>query len=344
MSKNTEFWNIRNVLSRQALFNFIISFRGGGKTFGCKKYAIDNFLKTGEQFIYLRRYETDLEKAKKEFLTDLIIKFPKLFQEHKIIIKGDKLFIDEKTAGFFIPLSKAGSYKSTAFPNVTLIIYDEFLIDRDSFQKYIPREPYKFNDFYSTVARVGTGHPDVIVFFLGNAISLINPYFSAYNISLPYKKDIKLFANNEILVQIFNSPELQEKQAKSRFGQIMKATNKDYFNYAFNGNFNDNNREFVKKKDFNYKFYFTFVYNNKYFGVWSDYNNSQFIISYDYVKTFPLIFACSYQDMQPNFIMINKLKKSTHWQNLFHAFNTGQLYFENVDIKNNVYDLFSKIL
>lgn len=340
--ENLKFWNIRNVLSRNALFNFIISFRGGGKTYGCKLFALKNFIKKNEQFIYMRRYETDLEKSKRNFLTDL--QNNPIFTKHKIYIKGDKVFVDEKIAGYFIPLSKASSYKSTAFPFVTIIIFDEFLIDRDSFQKYIPREPYKFNDFYSTVARVGTGHPDVTVFFLGNAISLINPYFTAYNISLPYKTDIKLFANNQILVQIFNSPKLQQEQSNSRFGQIMKLTQPDYYNFAFNGEFNDNNRNFIKKKDFNFKFYFTFVYQNQYYGVWSDYNNEEIIISKDYVKSFPLIFACTTQDLKPNFILMSKIKKSVHWQNVIYAFNNGCLYFESVDIRNICYDLLTKIL
>lgn len=334
-----KFWNIRNVLSRQALFNFIISFRGGGKTFGSKVFAIENFINKGEQFIYVRRYETDLSKSKREFLTDILIKRPDLFKNHDIKITGDKLFVDGKTAGFFIPLSKASSFKSVAFPDVTLIIYDEFLIDKSSFQRYIPNEPQKFLDFYSTVARPGTGHKRVLVFFLANAISLLNPYFTAFKISLPYKKQIKLFANNQILVEIFESPQLQKEQEMSDFGQIVKLTNPEYFNYAFSGEFKDNNKEFIKHKTIDYVYYFTIVYKKKKFGVWISDNKQDIIISNDIDDSCPLIIAGSKDDMQTDYLLINKCKKSIHLRNLLDCYYSGSLFYETVNTKNLIIEL-----
>ena len=56
------FWNINNSVSYNALFNFIIGNRGGGKTYGMKNYVINKFIKKGEQFIYLRRYKTEVKR------------------------------------------------------------------------------------------------------------------------------------------------------------------------------------------------------------------------------------------------------------------------------------------
>lgn len=56
------FWNIKHTLSYRALFNYIIGNRGGGKTFGAKQYVIEQFLKNQKEFIYLRRYRTELQK------------------------------------------------------------------------------------------------------------------------------------------------------------------------------------------------------------------------------------------------------------------------------------------
>ena len=44
------FWDINKTMTYNALFNFIIGNRGGGKSFGAKERAIDNFIKKGEQF------------------------------------------------------------------------------------------------------------------------------------------------------------------------------------------------------------------------------------------------------------------------------------------------------
>ena len=39
------YWDIKRVLSYNALFNYIIGMRGGGKTYGALKYAIEQNLK-----------------------------------------------------------------------------------------------------------------------------------------------------------------------------------------------------------------------------------------------------------------------------------------------------------
>ena len=63
------FWNLRETLTHNMLFNFIIGNRGGGKTYGAKEWAIDNFIKTGEQFGYIRRYYIEKWSKKIEKLS-----------------------------------------------------------------------------------------------------------------------------------------------------------------------------------------------------------------------------------------------------------------------------------
>lgn len=45
-----------------ALILFVIGERGVGKSFGAKRHVLNRYLKTGEQFIYIRRYKTELDK------------------------------------------------------------------------------------------------------------------------------------------------------------------------------------------------------------------------------------------------------------------------------------------
>jgi hypothetical protein len=44
------FWNARRTLTHNTLINVIVGNRGGGKSYGAKQWAIDNFIKKGEQF------------------------------------------------------------------------------------------------------------------------------------------------------------------------------------------------------------------------------------------------------------------------------------------------------
>ena len=48
------FYSYDRIRSYNAKWNFIISNRGGGKTYGFKMMAIKNFLKNDKQFIYVR--------------------------------------------------------------------------------------------------------------------------------------------------------------------------------------------------------------------------------------------------------------------------------------------------
>ena len=62
INMNPEFYyNPQKLLSYNCLFNFIEGERGNGKTYAFKKFCIDNFIKKGLQFIWVRRYESELE-------------------------------------------------------------------------------------------------------------------------------------------------------------------------------------------------------------------------------------------------------------------------------------------
>lgn len=57
---------------------------GCGKSFGAKNYVINQFIKKGSQFLYLRRYDNELKelfektKGQKDFFDDIKDKFPEV--------------------------------------------------------------------------------------------------------------------------------------------------------------------------------------------------------------------------------------------------------------------------
>ena len=87
------YYDYDKISSYNATFNMIITNRGFGKTYGAKKRAINKFLKKGEQFIYVRRYKSELKKVKDKFFE----KIKKEFEGHKFEIKGFTAYIDNKT-------------------------------------------------------------------------------------------------------------------------------------------------------------------------------------------------------------------------------------------------------
>lgn len=219
-------YNIEETLSYNRLLNFVVGPRGVGKTYAAKRRVIKNFLKDGAQFIYLRRYDTELKQSQMvNFFSDICTEF----DGHEFDYKNKTFFIDNQIAGWCIPLSRAAQYKSVPFPSVTMIIFDEFIIDQGLI-RYLPDEVQCFNEMYSTIARLR----DVKVFFLSNAITFVNPYFLYYDLKMPEGAK-KIATKGDILIQMVDSPDYTQAASTTRFGRIIAGT--DYVKYAFQNDF-----------------------------------------------------------------------------------------------------------
>ena len=69
MTNKSMFYNGGELLSKNRLMNFVIGNRGGGKTYHWKVRSIKDFLEHGHQFIWIRRYNTELENIKNGMMT-----------------------------------------------------------------------------------------------------------------------------------------------------------------------------------------------------------------------------------------------------------------------------------
>lgn len=323
------YWDISKPLSYNALFNFIVGARGTGKTFGFKNWAIKDFLKNGSQFVYVRRYKQELKKIK-NFFADIAPFFP----EHSFEVKGMTFYIDSKIAGYAIPLSTAKIEKSTAYPLVNKICFDEFILDKGVYH-YLTDEVVNFLELYSTVARLR----DVRVFFLSNALTMTNPYFDYFNIGLPYGKPIS--CKNDILIEMVKAEEYKKTASETRFGKIISDT--AYSNYAINNEFLRDNTTFVEKRDPRARYYFTIIYNSNSYGVWMDSANGVIHISRDVDESYFIRFALTTEDHTPN-TLYTKGRKSVYLYNLCEWYKNGAVRFGSVRVKNEIMNALKLIL
>ena len=107
------YYTLQRVLSFNSLINIIIGERGVGKSYTCKKHVINRFIKKNEQFVYLRRYKTELKSSVPKFFDDIIANNE--FPEAKFKVKNNLFYIDDNIAGYALPLSTANILKSTSF-------------------------------------------------------------------------------------------------------------------------------------------------------------------------------------------------------------------------------------
>ena len=328
------YYDLSKILSYNAFLNFIIAERGVGKTFSASDFVTKQFIKKDYEFAYIRRYKSELKKSVPDFFKALVKEGK--HQGHNLETKGENFYIDGKKAGYGMTLSTAHNLKSANFSNVKYIIFDEFLIEEGQ-GHYLANEVENFLGLIETIARMR----DVIIICLGNAVTVANPYFIFFDITIPYKSDIKTYKDGLILVNYVKNLKYREVKKSTRFGKLIDGT--EYGKYAIDNEFLRDSKSFIRKKTKSCKFYYILVLNGKYYGVWCDYQNGLMFISNDYDPNCPVIFSINPDDHNENTLMI-RCRTSPFFKSLVEHYRVARLCFENQQIKNNVMEFLVKHL
>lgn len=320
------YYDGQEMLSHNCLLNFIVGNRGGGKTYWFKNYAIKDFLKNKNQFIYLRRYKSELKNIK-TFFDDVLNIYPEI----KFEVKGNTFYINTEIAGYALPLSISQIFKSNSYPNVTKICFDEFIISQGTYH-YLNDEVHAFLDMVETISRTR----DVRCYLLSNAISMANPYFIYFNIKMPYNS--KFYKQKDlILFELVNNQEYINYKKKTRFGKLIENT--EYGNYAIENEFLEDNNNFIEKKTFGSKCLFSFIFENNKLGVWINYSEGKIFVSDDIDPYCKICYSITLNDFQPNTLVIDGLKKTRSFKDFIDNFKLGNVRFENQKIKNCCYKM-----
>lgn len=331
--------NYQKILSYNSLLYFILAERGVGKSYGAKIFVANKFIKRGEQFVYIRRYKTELKEAMMKQATPIFfeqIKDDPRVKGHEFKNTKDTMYIDGKICGYAIPLSVANILKSSTYDKVTTIIFDEFIIDKGNYH-YLQNEVIQFLDVIETVARLR----DIKVIMLANAISITNPYFAFFDLSLPYNSEFKTFKDGLILVYYGKNIKYREVKKQTKFGRLIENT--EYGKYAIDNEFLRDSKSFLKKKTKNSKFFFIMKLGGKDYGIWIDYNTNSIFISYDYDPLCPIIVTINPDDHNEQTLLV-KIRNNGFFKNLIEHYRNGLLFFENQQIKNIVLQYISRYL
>ena len=351
----TKFYDYQKILSYGAYLSFIVGGRGFGKSYGAKKLVIDDYIKSKQQFIYLRRYKTELDTAVPEFFSDLANNNE--YQSHVFSVKKSKkvstFYIQEKIVdengeeklgemevmGYASPLSTSHVLKSTPFPNVRTIIFDEFLLTKGSYH-YLRNEMVMFLDFLETVFRM---RDNARVFLIANATDLYNPYMSYFDLEMPYNSDFKTFRDGLIVVNYIHedSKEYVDRKKRTRLGQLIKGT--DYEKYSIDNEWLSRaNKDFIKKKGGDARCRYVFYYDKEKYGLWVDTGQRMVYVSKDHDPLVRNEFAFDLMSHTPETIY-RKLRTNMCYIALVTAFENGYLYFESLTIKEKIMRLIDKM-
>lgn len=336
---NDIYYNYDKLFSFPFLLAFVIGERGCGKTFGSKVAVLKKFLKTGEQFIYLRRYKTELDTALATFWNDLTDNG--YFKDLELKVKKNKMLTqflcNGKVCGYAVPLSTANILKSTAFPKVKTIIFDEFLLDSTGgTYRYLKNEVTMMLDVIETVGRLR----DIQVLFLGNALSITNPYFAYFDLDLPYNSEFRTFKDGAIVVNYIRNLKYREAKKASKFGKLIEGT--DYGRYAIDNEMLRDNKHFLKKRPPDAIFWGVLVVNGNNIGLWQS-QNGHLYLSNKYDPNTLHRFACDFNDHTEATVFMNA-RENYYLRLCVRAYKQGLLMFESQKIKNDVVPLLNKCI
>lgn len=339
MTKKLDYYNFDKLFSHNGVYNFVIGGRGLGKTYGAKIKAISAAIKKGEQFIYLRRYKTEL-KGKNTFFADLAGVHP----NHVFRVNGSNIEMalkserDDKEKGwkligYFIALSTAQNQKGVSYHDVTLIIFDEFIIEKGAVQ-YLPDEATAFTNFFSTVDRY---KDKTRVLFLANSVSITNPYFIEYELEPKAGEEwIKKF-DGFVVCHFPDSEEFKRGVYETRFGKFIKGS--DYADYAVGNAFKDNNDSLLQLKNSEAQYVFTLETKIAIFSVWKDYEENEWYVQEKRPKN-ELFFTVLPERMseEKRLIMFN----DQFLQILRNAFSKGYVSFDKPKTRNAFVQIFKR--
>ena len=261
IKEKPEYYSCKICDSYDCFVNISIGGRGVGKTTNrlnqkikksIKERVID-CVKTGQQFILLRRYKTETAKTK-----DLLSKYIK---GGKITTKGlgnscFKFLVNGVVIGYSIALSIATTFKSVDFDYVTSIIYDEAILKPRGNYKYLKDEVNCLLEFASTVFRDRT---NAKIYILGNNLDLFNPYFAYWNI--PSFDNIYVDKQRSIFIEMIpDNKKHMEKAEKSPMYKLTIGTS--YGDYHYNNALLTNGEYISSEKPKSADLYFRIIVND----------------------------------------------------------------------------------
>ena len=129
---------------------------------------------------------------------------------------------------------------------------------------------------------------------------------------------------------------------QTRFGKLVKGTK--YGDYAVNNAFLRDSDTFIEKKGSKARYYFTIIYKGKEFGVWCDFIEGKLWVTHSVDKDFRLKYAITMKDHQPNTMFLKNNKNRGHFKVFIENYKLGNVYFEDINIKNMWYEVIQMTL
>ena len=309
----TKLLSLKDINGRQPELYLCTTNRTGGKTTYFGRLCVNRFIKQGEKFMLIYRYNYELDDVAEQFFKDLKgLFFPEYNMTAKKKVKGlyYELYLtkgnDEKSAmpcGYAVALNGADALKrySHVFSDVARMLFDEFQSETNH---YCADETRKFLSIHTSVAR-GQGEQVryVPVYMLSNQVSIINPYYIELDISTRLRDDTNFLKGDGFVLENGFIETASRAQRESGVNRAFKKN--AYIAYSSENVYLNDNMAFVEVPDNSKCRYLATI---RYKG--TDYSIKEYReLGYLYCdnkadKTFPMKISVTTDDHNINYVML----------------------------------------
>ena len=317
--------------------------RTGGKTTFFGRWVVNRFIKTGEKFCLLYRFNYELDDVADKFFKDIgALFFSEYMMRSERRAKGiyHELFLvkrnDQNTVGiscgYAISLNSADQIKkySHLFSDVERIIFDEFQSETNH---YCNDEVRKFISIHTSIAR-GKGEQIryVPVVMLSNPVSIINPYYTELGITTRLRSDTRFLKGDGFVLEQGYVDSAANAQKESGFNKAFAKN--QYTIYSTESVYLNDNTAFIDKPSGSSIYIATIRYKSKDYAI-RQYLSEGVIYCDDSVDyTFPSKIAITTDDHNINYVML-KYNEDFFAQLKFY-FNRGCFRFKNLQCKEAI--------
>ena len=213
---------------KNATYNVIFGERSNGKTYALLKQGIVDYLKDGSQLAYVRRWKEDIIGRRASRLFSALCENGEVsklsngeytgihYWAGKFFLcnyddNGKAIYSDLDIICFPFALSDGEHDKSTSFPKIKTIVFDEFLTNKI----YLNDEFVLFMNTISTIVRK---RDDVKIYMLGNTVNKFCPYFKEMGLNHIQEQkqgtiEIYKYGESKLITAVEYCASLQDKNS-----------------------------------------------------------------------------------------------------------------------------------
>lgn len=312
--------------------------RTAGKTTYFNSRAFKRWLKYGEKFALLYRYNYELDDVAEKYFKDIKgLFFPNYNVTSERKAKGiyhvlnceypdsteENPHIEQ--CGYAITLNSADQLKkySHLFSDVSCIIFDEF---QSETSHYCSNEVKKFQSIHTTIAR-GQGEQSrrVPVIMISNPVSVINPYYVAFGVSNRLMHNTKFLRGNGWVLEQGHNESAEKAIKQSAFMSAFQ--NDAYSKFASEGRYLNDYNAFIKRMPESGNYLCTLKFNNRFYSIKEYASEGVMYVSDSYDDTYPFKIAIDLNDHEINYVLLQH--NDALIMRLKELFEHGYVRFKN---------------